>query len=110
MEVGAWFVQGLPILARPAPGWPVPSVQIVERARKIDDEKKRERLETEEGGNSPHSLPVFPSSFPPRAIKLAPHHPNTVLSSLKTGTGYTLVNPRPPAMSPNANGTRHLTH
>ena len=46
MEVGPWFVQGVPILAKPAP---VPGVQIVERGRKVDEEEERERKWKREG-------------------------------------------------------------
>ena len=43
----------------------IKTVKIVERGRKIDEEKKRERLEIEKGGLSPHSplvLPLFSSA------------------------------------------------
>ena len=44
----------------------IKTVKIVERGRKIDEEKKkRERLEREKGGLSPHSplvLPLFSSA------------------------------------------------
>ena len=58
MEVGAWFVQGLPILAKPAPRYPVRDVQIVERGRKIDEEKKGR-----ENGKGRDLAPLSPRFF-----------------------------------------------
>ena len=70
--MGAWFVQGVPLLAKPAPGEPVPGVQIVERGRKIDEEKNTG--ETREGKGR-ELAPLSPRFFP----SFPPHHPNTVL-------------------------------
>ena len=66
--------------------WLVPGVQIVERGRKIDEEKKEGKLERGKG-REPLKVPspssqsplVFPPSFSSRAILLVPHHLKTAL-------------------------------
>jgi len=62
--MGAWFVQGVPLLAKPAPGEPVPGVQIVEHDKKIDEEKK---YGTDYRGKREETRPTLPS-FPQRTI------------------------------------------